>query len=198
MSQDARDELYAQNAEIHYNLADQFDAQGQTEIAAEHRRIADEFQGKIGISASALAVREGLDLLGSATAVPVGKGLGSSFRSFGNPLSGGVGYKSLDALKSALGKAGPGKVWHHIVEQCQGGCARSAFPPEMIHNTKNVVAVPREVNQKLANFYSSKVPGTNTRVRDWLNGKSFKEQYEYGRRQLEKAMKEYDKTQSEP
>lgn len=76
MSQDARDELYAKNAEIHDSLANQFEAQGQTEIANEHRAIADEFRDKVGASTAGTALREGLAIFGSATAVPIGKGAG--------------------------------------------------------------------------------------------------------------------------
>jgi RHS repeat-associated protein len=201
MSPEARDDLYAKNAEIHDGLADQFEEQGQTDIAAEHRRIADDYREKIGTPTSGVAVQEGLDILGSATAVPVGKGLAAGtglLRGLGNPLRGGVSYKSFEALKSALGSPGKGKVWHHIVEQCQGNCTRSTFSSQMINNTKNVVAVPKAVNQRLADLYASKIPGvTGTKtLRDWLNGKSFKEQYEYGKKLLDRETKKYEKDPS--
>jgi RHS repeat-associated protein len=76
MSPEERDELNATNAEIHDNLADQFEEQGQTEIANEHRALADEFRDKVGSSTVGTAFREGLDIFGSATAVPIGKGAG--------------------------------------------------------------------------------------------------------------------------
>ena len=102
-------------------------------------------------------------------------------------------FKTFNALKSALGPSGPGKVWHHIVEQCQGKCTRAAFPSEMIHNTKNVVAVPKEVNQALNKFYSGTQPYTDGKtVRDWLNTMTFKEQMKFGKEQLERALKEYE------
>jgi hypothetical protein len=201
MSPEARDAMYARNAEIHDNLADQFEEQEQTDIAAEHRRMADEFREKIGTPTSGVAVQEGLNILGSATAVPAGKGLamGPGFlRGLRNPLRGGIGYNSFNSLKSALGSPGPGKVWHHIVEQCQGKCTRSTFPSKMINNTKNVVAVPKEVNQRIADFYSRTIPGTKMTLRDWLSKKSFKEQHEYGKKLLDKAMKEHEKIDGKP
>jgi hypothetical protein len=76
MSPDARDELNATNAEIHDNLADQFEERGQTEIANEHRALADGFREKVGSSTAGTAFREGADILGSATAVPIGRGAG--------------------------------------------------------------------------------------------------------------------------
>jgi hypothetical protein len=160
--------------------------------------MADEFREKMGTPTSGVAVREGLDLLGSATAVPAGKGLAAGtglLRGLGNPLRGGVGYKSFEALKKALGSSGTGKVWHHIVEQCQGGCARSSFASQMINNTKNVVSIPSVVNSRLAAIYNSnKLPFTQGKsLRDWLNGKSFKEQYEYGKKLLDREMKKYEK-----
>ena len=103
-------------------------------------------------------------------------------------------YNSFTALKRAEGPAGPGKVWGHIVEQCQSKCTRATFPSQMINNTANVVKMPASVNQALANFYSSKPRFTGgLTVRDWLSKKSFKEQYEFGKKELEKALKEYEK-----
>ena len=107
-------------------------------------------------------------------------------------------FGSFEKLKAALGPAGPGKVWHHIVEQCQSNCTRSAFPSNLINNTKNVAAVPKEVNQRLADLYARKIPGTNMTVRDWLSKKSFKEKYEYGKQQLDKVLKEYEKNKIKP
>ncbi len=63
-------------------------------------------------------------------------------------------YGSFRALKADLGSPGRGNVWHHIVEQCQGNCTRSSFPSKMINNTRNVVSVPKEVNQRLADLYA--------------------------------------------
>jgi RHS repeat-associated protein len=103
-------------------------------------------------------------------------------------------FSSFGALKRAWGSAGFGKIWHHIVEQCQGKCTRSGFPAETLNNSKNVVAVPKEVNQALANFYSSKPAFANgATVRDWLKTKSFKEQLKFGKEQLKKATEKYEK-----
>jgi|LNFM01.1.fsa_nt_gb hypothetical protein len=61
------------------------------------------------------------------------------------------------------------------------------------NNNINVVSVPKEVNQALANLYSSKTPQSgNKTLRDWLSGKTFKEQYDYGRRALDREMKKYE------
>jgi len=82
-------------------------------------------------------------------------------------------FRSFDALKAALGPAGDGKVSPRIVAQRPNNIAR--FGPEAIHNTANVVAVPREVDQAIANYYSSKprrgFTGGKT-VREWLDSQS--------------------------
>lgn len=107
----------------------------------------------------------------------------------------GTAFKSFKALKNALGFPGVGKVWHHIVEQCQSKCTRSSFTSQVINNTKNVAAVPRAVNQRLADMYASKQFAftKGKTLRDWLSGKSFKEQYEYGKRFLKEEMDKYEK-----
>lgn len=101
-------------------------------------------------------------------------------------------YHSFDAFKKVHGPAGPGKVWHHIVEQCQANCTRAAFTPQQLHNTRNIVAVPREVNQALANHYSSAMSYTGTQtVRNYLSNKPFEVQYRYGVRELNRVMRYY-------
>ena len=56
------------------------------------------------------------------------------------------------------------------------------FGAEAIHSTKNVVNIARDVNQAIANYYSSIRPaftGTKT-VRQWLTNQSFARQFEFG------------------
>jgi hypothetical protein len=100
------------------------------------------------------------------------------------------GFTSFRALKRYLGSAGEGNVWHHIVEQRPSNIAR--FGAEAIHNTGNVIPVTAEVNQKLANLYSSirkGITGSDTlTVRQWLNSKSFAEQRAFGLQALENVM----------
>jgi hypothetical protein len=47
------------------------------------------------------------------------------------------GYRSFRAFKRAMGPAGPGKAWHHIVEQTPSNLAK--FGNETIHNTGNLI-----------------------------------------------------------
>ena len=68
---------------------------------------------------------------------------------------------------------------HHIVEQCQRD--KSGFSNEMIQESGNKVSVPYSLHRKISGHYSSKPNFTNgLRVRDYLAGRSFEEQYLYG------------------
>jgi RHS repeat-associated protein len=89
-------------------------------------------------------------------------------------------FKNFEALKKGLGSPGEGKVWHHIVEQRERNVER--FGAEAIHNSLNVEAVDISVNQAINKYYSSKkrVTGGQLTVREWMNSKSYAEQYEFG------------------
>jgi len=90
-------------------------------------------------------------------------------------------FKSFSAFKRAKGAAGKGKAWHHIVEQ--GGNNVSRFGAEAIHNTKNIIRLPHgsgTIHAKVSGFYSSKMPGTNMRVRDYVRKLSYEEQRQFG------------------
>lgn len=49
-------------------------------------------------------------------------------------------WNSHRQMVRALGKAGPGQAWHHIVEQTPRNVAR--FGAQAIHNTRNVIRLP--------------------------------------------------------
>jgi hypothetical protein len=94
-------------------------------------------------------------------------------------LQGGRAFGSFDDFKKALGSAGAGRAWHHIVEQRDANVR--AFGAQAIHNENNLVSLSDEVHDKISAFYSSKPPFTNgLTVREWLSSKSFDEQYEFG------------------
>lgn len=89
-------------------------------------------------------------------------------------------WGSFSGLKSALGSAGPGKNWHHIVEQTPGNVER--FGPHVLHNTENVIAIDEGIHRQISAYYSSKDPllsGGQT-VRQWLSGQPFQTQREFG------------------
>ena len=90
------------------------------------------------------------------------------------------GYASFDQLKNAVGTAGDGNDWHHIVEQSQ--IAKSGFSAEQIHNTSNIVAIDHATHMKITGYYNTKSFDftSGLSVRDWLSGQSFEVQYEFG------------------
>ena len=68
---------------------------------------------------------------------------------------------------------------HHIVEQCQQ--RKSGFSSSQIQSPSNKITLDYDVHRKISGYYSSKPEGFDgLRVRDWLAGKSFEEQTEFG------------------
>jgi hypothetical protein len=96
------------------------------------------------------------------------------------------GFSSHKELVKYLGPAGEGRAWHHVVEQTPDNIKK--FGPEKIHNVNNIVSVEHgsgKLHNKISGFYSSKAPGGG-RIRDWLNTKSYDEQYDFGTRTFER------------
>ncbi|MBN9682541.1 hypothetical protein JYJ93_08895 [Corallococcus sp. NCSPR001] len=97
----------------------------------------------------------------------------------GSPSSGPKGYSSFKSFKRAMGPAGNGKEWHHIVEQTDGNVAR--FGPQALHNTVNVIPLDEAVHQQISGFYSSIRSFSQGRtVRGWLSSQSFEAQRAFG------------------
>ena len=48
----------------------------------------------------------------------------------------------MSGFKSAMGPAGQGKEWHHIVERTPGNVKR--FGGEALHNTENITALGQD------------------------------------------------------
>ena len=97
-----------------------------------------------------------------------------------NGLPQNKGYSSFNALKKDIGSPGPGKQWHHIVEQSQ--IKKSGFTAEQINNTSNIIAIDSATHAKISGYYNTKsFDFTNgLSVRDWLAGKSYEYQYNFG------------------
>ena len=73
-----------------------------------------------------------------------------------------------------------GNHQHHIVEQSQ--IDKSGFDPQQIHNTNNIVEVTPQQHYDITGYYNrTTLPFTDgLSVRDWLAGKSFEFQYQFG------------------
>ena len=96
------------------------------------------------------------------------------------------GFHSFEAFKAAMGSAGKGRQWHHIVEQSKIG----EFSAEMINSVENLINVSEEVNREVNAIYSSKQYYSEGKtVREWLKGKSWEEQYKFGEETIEEVKK---------
>jgi len=123
----------------------------------------------IVISLPAAAIAMAAEGMGGGAAVG---GSASGFRSWG----------SFSGLKSALGSAGEGKQWHHVVEQSPGNVAR--FGPHALHNTENVIPLEQALHTRISALYSSirwHITGSkNLTVRQWLSTQSYEAQRQFG------------------
>jgi hypothetical protein len=112
-----------------------------------------------------------------------GVGAGSPAPSRGKLLPNGHrAWGSFGGFKSAMGKAGPGKEWHHIVEQTKGNAKR--FGEEALHNTENVIALDKVLHTRVSALFSRKalrITGSRIlTVRQWLSTQSYETQREFG------------------
>lgn len=132
---------------------------------------------KSGIDAAKVFGKKLIKLLESLKSI----GRGGARNALSKFLNGGEGFSTMGAFKKKFGAAGNGMAWHHIVEQHPGNVAR--FGAENIHHTKNLIKVPHGkglLHMKISGHYSSHMPGTKIRVRDYVKTLSYDEQYEYG------------------
>lgn len=96
------------------------------------------------------------------------------------------GFDTFKELKAYIGDPNNNENWHHIVEQSKG----NNLPENKINNVNNVVSVAggyASVHDTITAYYNSKQDFTDGKtVREWLSGKSFDEQFEFGVKQLQK------------
>ncbi len=94
-------------------------------------------------------------------------------------------FNSNSQLKYYLRRAPKDMQWHHIVEQSQA----AQLGQRPIQSIENIVAIPDKAHRQLNAFYSSKqyFSKPNT-VREWLRGRSFEAQYEFGMQQLKRVL----------
>ncbi|QRO00743.1 hypothetical protein JRI60_17780 [Archangium violaceum] len=91
-------------------------------------------------------------------------------------------WGSFGGFKSAMGSAGPGNEWHHIVEQTPGNVKR--FGGEALQNTENITALDKTLHADVSRLYSSiryDITGSSTStVRKWLSSQSYEAQRAFG------------------
>jgi len=121
-----------------------------------------------------------------------GVGAGGPVPARGKLLLGGHrAWGSFSGFKSAMGSAGPGKEWHHIVEKTPGNAKR--FGGATLHNTENVIALDKHLHTDVSAFYSSIRPAitksTKLTVRKWLSTQTYEAQREFGLLAIENIKK---------
>jgi hypothetical protein len=96
-----------------------------------------------------------------------------------------MGFRDMDEFERALGKAGSGYDWHHIVEQADDNIKE--FGATAIHSTWNVIRVPTLIHREISAYYSMKDPAhPGYTRRSWLQTRSPDEQYDAGIEALRK------------
>ena len=73
----------------------------------------------------------------------------------------GMEFATFNSFKQAMGSAGPGKAWHHIIEQTSGNISK--FVAYKIHNANNLIKLPHgagSIYAKVSGYYSSIKPFT--------------------------------------
>ena len=137
------------------------------------------------------------DIVGGSSSTGAGAPAGTSTSSGGGNSGGSQAYAGQPSPPAPGGgnatvdgnPNGAKTEVHHIVEQCQA--TKSGFSRVSIDGARNKVRIPQSVHRKISGHYSSKTEQSgDLRVRDWLAGKSFAEQYEYGLKILEQMWKE--------
>jgi hypothetical protein len=99
-------------------------------------------------------------------------------------------WGSYSGFTKAMGSAGPGKEWHHIVEQTPGNVKR--FGAQALHNTENIVPLDKGFHTRISSFYSSvrrDITGSPLTVRKWLSTQSYEAQREFGLLAIENIKK---------
>ncbi|WNG56202.1 hypothetical protein F0U59_16600 [Archangium gephyra] len=98
------------------------------------------------------------------------------------PPNGFRAWSSYKSFKRAMGSAGPGKEWHHIVEQTPGNVKR--FGDRALQNTENIIPFDKSLHSRISSIYSSiryDITQSYTQtVRQWLSTQSYEAQREFG------------------
>lgn len=100
-------------------------------------------------------------------------------------------WGSPSGFKSAMGPAGTGKEWHHVVEQTPGNVER--FGGHALHNTENVIALDKALHTNVSRLYSSirwRITGSHSlTVRKWISTQSYEAQRAFGLLAIENVRK---------
>jgi hypothetical protein len=146
-------------------------------------RIAAGIEAQAGVVPEAVAQVETVAITAEALTLRLAPGaMAMASKVAGAQSSGFRAWKSFSGFKKAMGKAGPGKQWHHVVEQTPGNVQR--FGPEALHNTRNIIPLEEALHRRVSAFYSSISEGitrsSRLTVRQWLSTQSYEAQRDFG------------------
>ena len=90
--------------------------------------------------------------------------------------------KTLQELQDAVKRPTLGYHIHHIVEWNGSG---NSFSVDQLENPANLVEIPEVKHREISDWYGDenedyKINGKEVSPRDFLRGKSWKEQYDFG------------------
>ncbi|RKH18549.1 hypothetical protein D7V77_33975 [Corallococcus sp. CA041A] len=161
-------------------------------LSAEGALALERVVVPVGHAASVLSAGPGAAIILQRAGDAAGSGGGNGGGpQEATPPGGPKGYSSFKSFKRAMGPAGEGKEWHHIVEQTNGNVAR--FGPQALHNTENIVPLEKALHNLVSAFYSSKRPfitgSESLTVRQWLSAQTLESQRAFGLRSIENIKK---------
>lgn len=147
--------------------------QAEAQVGIRLSAVAD--VGSVAVSAESITIS-----LAPGAVAMAARGTGGSASAKARP----TGYRawgSFSGFKKAMGPAGPGQEWHHIIEQTPGNVKR--FGPQALHNTENVIPLDKRLHTDVSAFYSSvrrDITGSPLTVRQWLSTQSLEAQRDFG------------------
>ncbi|MFP2897850.1 hypothetical protein [Corallococcus sp. 4LFB] len=157
--------------------------QAEAQMGIRLAAVAD--VGTVAVSAETVTIA-----LAPGAVAMAARGTGSGASAKARP----TGYRawgSFSGFKKALGPAGPGQEWHHIVEQTPGNVKR--FGPRSLHNTENIIPLDKSLHTKVSSLYSSVrydiTQSLTQTVRRWLSTQSYEAQREFGLLAIENVKK---------
>ncbi len=107
------------------------------------------------------------------------------------PPNGFKAWGSYKGFKRAMGSAGPGKEWHHIVEQTPGNMKR--FGARAVQNTENITPLDKGVHARISSIYSAIrydiTQSYTLTVRQWLSTQTYQAPREFGLLAIESVTK---------
>lgn len=157
-------------------------------------QAAAQAESQVGLTLAAVGEVQTVAVSAEAVALSLAPGaVAMTAQGSGAAKNRPTGYRawgSFSGFKNAMGSAGEGKEWHHIVEKTPGNVKR--FGPQALHNTENVIPMDKALHTRVSAFYSSiqkELTNSTLTVRKWLGTQSYEDQREFGLKAIENIRK---------